>query len=172
MAGLVIVNTGNGKGKTTAAIGMAVRAWGQHLRPCVIQFIKSEESRTGEQKAAETMGIAWYQVGEGFVWYAAGATRSRKQAQRGWELAKQTIKAHIYDMVILDEFTYPLNFGWVDVNEAVAWFIHNKPADTHLVITGRDCPQALGDYADVVTDMRVVKHAFDEGVCAQLGVEY
>jgi cob(I)alamin adenosyltransferase len=145
--GLVIINTGNGKGKTTAALGTLLRAWGRGMKVGVVQFLKHEKARFGEIKAAQRLGIDWVATGDGFTWGQ-------------------------YDLLILDEFTYLLHFGWLDTAEVIAWLKANKPPMLHLIITGRDAPEALMEYADLVTEMREVKHPFNEGIVGQAGVEY
>ena len=170
--GLVIVNTGEGKGKSTAALGLVLRAWGRGFRVCVIQFIKAETGQWGEVRAARKMGIEWRSTGDGFTWTSRDIDESAARAVRGWELAQEKICSGQYDMILLDEFTYPLIFGWLDAAQVVDWLKANKPAELHLVITGRDAPQPLIDYADLVTEMRAVKHPFEQGVKAQPGIEF
>lgn len=170
--GLVIVNTGNGKGKTTAALGMLLRAWGRDLRICVIQFIKAETGGWGEIKAARKLGIEWHKMGDGFTWLSKDMDETIAKAQQGWRLAQEKITSGSFDLIILDEFTYPLDFGWLDPAEVVLWLKANRPADLHLVITGRNAPVELIDYADLVTEMNVVKHPYEQGVPAQPGIEY
>ena len=170
--GLVIVNTGHGKGKTTAALGTLLRAWGQGMRPCVIQFIKHEKGKWGEAKAARQIGIEWHQVGNGFTHVSKDLNKTIAIARRGWELAQEKIAGGEYDLIILDEFTYPLRYGWLDVAEVIAWLREHKPPTLHLIITGRDAPPALIEFADLVTEMRKVKHPFDQGIRAQPGIEF
>jgi cob(I)alamin adenosyltransferase len=169
-AGLVIVNTGNGKGKTTAALGLAMRAWGRDLRVCVIQFIKGA-GRTGEALAARRMGLEWHVTGSGFTWTGDKAEQARLAAA-AWEEARAKILAGNYDIVVLDEFTYAFDFGWLSVTGVIEWLRANKPASLHLVITGRGAPPELIDYADLVTEMVEVKHPFKKGVFGQPGIEY
>lgn len=170
--GLVLVFTGNGKGKTTAALGTLFRAWGRDFRVCVIQFLKAETGAWGEVKAAQRLGIEWYKTGDGFTWTSKDIDETRAKALHGWELAKQKIASGEYDLVILDEFTYPLAFGWLDPGEVIEWLRAHKPPQMHLIITGRDAPPLLIEYADLVTEMREVKHPFAIGVKAQAGIEY
>jgi cob(I)alamin adenosyltransferase len=170
--GLVIVNTGEGKGKTTAALGMLFRAWGQDFRVCVIQFIKAETGRWGEVKAAKKLGIEWHKMGDGFIWDTEDMEETIARAREGWRLAQEKISSDGYDVILLDEFTYPLHLGWLEVEEVISWLKANKPEKLHLLITGRDAPQELLDYADLVTEMTMVKHPFDRGVPAQPGVEF
>jgi cob(I)alamin adenosyltransferase len=170
--GLVIVYTGNGKGKTTAGLGLLLRAWGQDLRLCVIQFIKAETGNWGEVKAARKLGIEWHKMGDGFTWTSQDIDETANKAIQGWQLAQQVISSGNYDLVLLDEFTYPLHYDWLETQQVIAWLQDNKPPHLHLVITGRNAPQALLDYADLVTEMIEVKHPFEQGMKAQPGIEY
>ncbi len=172
--GIVIVNTGDGKGKTTAAIGLMTRAWGRNMRIGVLQFIKNENARYGEIKASERMGgIDWISTGDGFTWTSKDMDETEARAHCGWELAKERIASGKYDLLIMDEFTYALHYGWLDTAEVIAWLKANKPEMLHLVITGRNAPEALIEYADLVTEMRLIKHPFrEQGIRAQAGVEY
>lgn len=170
--GLVIVNTGDGKGKTTAALGLALRAWGRGFRICVLQFIKAETGQWGEVKAAKKLGIEWHKAGDGFTWESHDIDETIALARAGWQLAQEKIASDQYDLIILDEFTYPLHYAWLEPGMVVAWLAAHKPERLHLVITGRSAPQALIDYADLVTEMQVVKHPFDQGIKAQPGIEF
>jgi cob(I)alamin adenosyltransferase len=172
--GLVIVNTGKGKGKTTAALGMLLRAWGRDMKVGVIQFIKNENARYGEIKASQRMGnIDWISTGDGFTWTSKDMDETEAKARHGWQLAQARIASAQYDLLILDEFTYPLHYGWLDVDEVITWLRANKPPMLHLVITGRYAPEALIEYADLVTEMRQIKHPYKEqGIRAQAGIEY
>jgi cob(I)alamin adenosyltransferase len=171
--GLLIVNTGNGKGKTTAALGVLVRAWGRDLRVGGIQFFKHENANYGELRALERMGIILTPMGDGFTWTSRDLDETQARALHGWETARAKIISGDYDVFLLDEFTYVLHFGWLDTHEVVAWIREHKPPMLHLIITGRDAPQALIDAADLVTEMREVKHPFrDQGLKAQPGIEF
>jgi cob(I)alamin adenosyltransferase len=171
--GLVIVNTGNGKGKTTAALGMMLRAWGRDMKIGVVQFLKHEKARFGEIKAGERMGIDWISTGDGFTWASQDVDETEAKARHGWQLAQERIASGRYDLLILDEFTYPLHYGWLDTSEVIAWLKANKSPMLHLIITGRYAPDALIEYADLVTEMRQIKHPLEEqGVGAQAGIEY
>ena len=172
--GLVIVNTGSGKGKTTAALGVLLRAWGRKMRIGVIQFLKNENARFGEIKAAERMGnIDWISTGDGWTWTSQDMDETEAKARQAWAVAQERITGGEYDLFIMDEFTYALHYGWLDAEEVVAWLKANKPAMLHLIITGRNAPAALVDYADLVTEMREIKHPFKEqGIRAQAGIEY
>jgi cob(I)alamin adenosyltransferase len=170
--GLVIVNTGNGKGKSTAAFGLLLRAWGRGLRVCVVQFIKSETGKWGEIKAAQKLGIDWFTTGDGFTWTSKDMDETVARAIAGWEVAKEKITSDNYDVIVLDEFTYAMHFAWLDTYQVIDWLKANKPAELHLVITGRDAPAELIEYADIVTEMVEVKHPYQQGIQAQAGVEF
>jgi cob(I)alamin adenosyltransferase len=171
--GLVIVNTGKGKGKTTAAFGMMTRAWGRDMRVGMVQFLKNENARFGELRAAEKMGVEVVSTGDGFTWTSRDGDETIARARAAWEQAKARIASGDYDMLVLDEFTYPLHYGWLDVHEVIEWLREHKPSMLHLVITGRYAPDALIDFADLVTEMREIKHPLHEqGIRAQPGVEF
>jgi cob(I)alamin adenosyltransferase len=172
--GLVIVNTGNGKGKTTAALGVMTRAWGRKMRIGVLQFLKNENARFGEIKAAAQMGqIDWISLGDGWTWTSQDMDETEAKARYGWQVAQERILSGNYDLLILDEFTYPLHYGWLDTTDVIEWLQANKPPLLHLIITGRYAPPALIEYADLVTEMRQIKHPFSEqGIRAQAGIEY
>ncbi len=170
--GLLIVNTGDGKGKTTSALGTVLRAWGQGLRICVIQFIKAETGEWGEVKAARKLGIEWHTLGDGFTWRSRDVDQTRARALEAWYLAQAKITSGQYDLIVLDEFTYPLSFGWLDAAGVVTWLEANKPVMLHLIITGRNAPAPLVDAADLVTEMREIKHPFRANVRAQKGIEF
>ncbi|GAB4504942.1 MAG: cob(I)yrinic acid a,c-diamide adenosyltransferase [Anaerolineales bacterium] len=170
--GLLIVNTGDGKGKSTAAFGMLLRAWGRGMKVCVIQFIKSETGKWGEVKAAQKMGIEWLTTGDGFTWLSKDMDETAARALHGWKLAQEKIVSGNYDLIVLDEFTYPLHYGWLDTAEVLRWLSANRPPGLHLVITGRYAPQELISAADLVTEMKLVKHPYQQGVRAQAGIEF
>jgi cob(I)alamin adenosyltransferase len=171
--GLVIVNTGDGKGKTTAGLGIALRAWGHDMRVCVIQFLKNGNLRSGEARAAEKLGIEWHALGDGYTWSSQDIEKSRSKALAAWLTAQEVIASGRYDVVVLDEFTYLLHLGWLDSGEVVSWLQAHRPPPLHLVITGRHAPQALVEMADLVTEMREVKHPYAERkLAAQAGIEY
>lgn len=172
--GLVIVNTGTGKGKTTAALGVMTRAWGRKMRVGVLQFLKNENARFGEIKAATRMGdIDWISTGDGWTWTSADMDETEARARHGWQIAQEHITSGNYDLLILDEFTYPLHYGWLNTQEVIGWLTANKPEMLHLIITGRYAPDALIEYADLVTEMREIKHPLkNQGIRAQAGIEY
>ena len=171
--GLVIVNTGNGKGKTTAALGVLMRAWGRDMRVAGVQFFKHENASFGELKAAERMGIKLTPMGDGFTWTSKDIDETRAKAVHGWEIAKPQIASGDYDIFLLDEFTYVMSYGWLKPEEVIEWLKANKPPMLHLIITGRHAPDALIEYADLVTEMKEIKHPFKEqGIHAQRGIEF
>ncbi len=170
--GLVIVNTGDGKGKTTAALGLLLRAWGRGMQVCMLQFLKNENAKYGEIKAAEKLGIEIKPTGDGFTWLSKEIDETVARAQHGWQMAQEKIISGDYDVIILDEFTYPLYYGWIDVAETIQWLKENKPPMLHLVITGRNAPPALLEFADLVTEMKEIKHPHQEGIQGQPGIEF
>ncbi len=171
--GLVIVHTGNGKGKTTAALGMLMRAWGRDMRLGGIQFFKHENANFGELRSAQRMGIELTPMGDGFTWTSRDMDETQARALHGWEQAQQRIASNAYDIFLLDEFTYVLNFGWLEVQTVVDWLRDHKPPRLHLIITGRDAPSELIAFADMVTEMTLIKHHFaDQGIKAQKGIEF
>jgi cob(I)alamin adenosyltransferase len=170
--GLIMVHTGYGKGKTTAALGMAFRALGHGLPVCIIQFVKGTW-KYGEMDSAKRFEdlLEFHVVGKGFTWKSKDPELDRLAARDGWELAKAKIEDGRHNLVILDEFTYALNYKMVDKDEVVA-FLRQKPERTHVLVTGRDAPAALVEIADLVTEMREMKHPFRSGVAAQKGIEF
>jgi cob(I)alamin adenosyltransferase len=170
--GLVIVNTGDGKGKTTAALGTILRAWARGWRIAVIQFLKSEGGTWGEVKAAAKLDIEWHKTGDGFTWLSKDMDETTAKALHGWAVAQEKIASGDYDLILLDEFTYLLDYEWLDVQEVIAWLKANKPPDLHLIITGRNAPSRLIEYADLVTEMLNIKHPYQQGGKAQTGIEF
>jgi cob(I)alamin adenosyltransferase len=170
--GLVIVYTGDGKGKTTAALGLLMRAAGRRMRVCMIQFVKSERGKWGERRAAQQLDIEWHQMGDGFTWTSKDLEETSAKARRAWEFAQEKIQSGGYDLIVLDEFTYPLALGWLKTATIIDWLKLHRPEGLHLVITGRSAPTELVEYADLVTEMKAVKHPFEKGVKAQAGIEF
>lgn len=168
---LVLVNTGDGKGKSTAAFGTVLRAVARGWSVAVIQFLKSGDWQVGEEKILTGHGVDWWSLGDGFTWDSEDLSASEAIAASAWKRARETIESGEYDLVLLDEVTYPVNWGWIDVQE-VADAITNRPEKVSLILTGRDAPQELIALADTVTDMKKVKHAFDRGVMARRGIDY
>jgi cob(I)alamin adenosyltransferase len=175
---LVIVHTGTGKGKSTAAFGLALRAWNQGWPIGVFQFVKSAKWRVGEENALRTLGasgqggtVAWHKMGEGWSWIQRHPEDHAAQAAEGWAQITRDLAAQTYRFYVLDEFTYPIKWGWVDVQEVIS-VLRDRPGRQHVVITGRDAHPALVDYADLVTDMTKVKHPMDRGQKGQKGIEW
>ncbi|MGQ9887192.1 MAG: cob(I)yrinic acid a,c-diamide adenosyltransferase [Aggregatilineales bacterium] len=170
--GLVLVNTGEGKGKSTAAFGVILRMLGRKKRVALVQFLKHESGQWGEIRALAQLGLEAEKTGDGWTWTSKDISESQARALRGWEIAKERIASGDYDLVVLDEFTYLLNYGWLDTAEVLDWLKENKPEHLNLIITGRDAPQALIDYADTATNMTKLKHAYDAGIPARAGIEF
>lgn len=171
VSSLVLVNTGDGKGKSTAAFGTALRAIARGWQVGVIQFLKSGDWSVGEEKLGRQLGMDWWVLGDGFTWDSDDMEESEAIAAEAWVSAKKRIASGDYDLLILDEITYPISWGWIDVAEVVS-VIENRPERLNLVLTGRDAPAALIEVADTVTEMRKVKHAFDAGIMAKRGIDY
>ena len=170
--GLVVINTGNGKGKTTAALGVLFRAWGREMRIEMFQFLKHTGARFGEKRAADKLGIPIKAMGDGFTWRSKDMDRTQELARQQWENCKQAILSDQHDVLILDEFTYPLHYGWVPVEEVIET-LKRKPHMMHVIITGRYAPDELIEFADLVTEMREVKHPYrEQGIKAQPGLEF
>ena len=170
--GIVIVNTGNGKGKTTAALGVLLRAWGRGMDVRMFQFIKNTGSRYGEQRAAEKIGLSISALGDGFTWLSKDLEHSGELASEQWERCKEAILHGGHDVVVMDELTYALHFGWVATEELIET-LKQRPTAMHVIITGRDAPESLVAYADLVTEMREIKHPYTEkGIKAQPGIEF
>lgn len=168
--GLIIVNTGDGKGKSTAAFGLALRAHGRGKRVHVYQFMKVPSARFGEHRVFEQLGVPIEGLGDGFSWKSQDLERSAQLARDGWARARAKILAGEHFMVVLDEITYPLIYGWLSL-DSVLETLKNRPADVHVVLTGRRCPPEIIALADTVTEMTKIKHAFEAGVPAQRGIE-
>lgn len=169
---MLIVNTGKGKGKSTASFGVMLRGWARGYRIGVYQFVKSGKWNVGEQKAAETLGnIDWFKMGDGWTWTVEDLEVSEDLAREGWEEVKRRITDETYDMLLLDEFTYPMKWGWVDTEEVVE-FLANRPGFQHVIISGRDAPEKLVEAADLVSEIQKIKHPMDEGFKGQKGIEW
>jgi cob(I)alamin adenosyltransferase len=169
---VVVVNTGDGKGKSTAAFGVVVRGVARDWDVAVVQFLKSGRWQVGEEQVCrDRLGVDWFAVGEGFTWDSADLSEDEAVAQAGWAHARAIIEAGRHRLVVLDEITYPMTWGWISTDEVVAT-IAGRPEDVNVVCTGRDAPAALVDVADTVTEMRKVKHAYDTGVLAKKGIDY
>ena len=172
--GLLIVNTGDGKGKSTAAFGLALRAHGRtHVHGLLVkiyQFMKVPSARFGEHRIFEQLGIPIEGLGDGFSWKSQDLERSAQLARDGWAKASATIMGGGHFLVVLDEITYPLIYGWLPL-EGVLDTLRNRPKHVHVCLTGRRCPPEIIALADTVTEMTMVKHAFTAGIPAQRGIE-
>jgi cob(I)alamin adenosyltransferase len=168
---LVLVNTGEGKGKSTAAFGVIMRAVARGWRVCVIQFIKSDKWKVGEEKIGRQLGVEWLKGGDGFTWESPDLDRSEGRAAAAWQLAAAAITGGEYQLVVLDEITYPMNWRWIDADEVIR-VIRSRPPKVNVIATGRDAPQALIDVADTVTEMVKIRHAYDRGIRARRGIDF
>ena len=170
--GLLILFTGDGKGKTTAALGTALRAAGHGKRTGIVQFIKGTWTY-GELDALKRFDdlIDLHVMGRGFTWKSEDLEKDKAIARQGWKQATEMIRSGNYDLVILDELTYLMTYGFVDSHEVLA-ALADKPADLHIIVTGRGASKDLVDLADMVTDMQAVKHPYRDGIIAQPGIEY
>jgi cob(I)alamin adenosyltransferase len=171
--GLIIVHTGKGKGKSTAAFGMVFRALGHGMPVAIVQFVKGKW-QTGERVALEKFGdlVSINTMGEGFTWETQDRQRDLQAARAAWERAKGIIKAGMHRIVLLDEINIVLRYDYLPMDEVVAFLRDEKPADVHVIVTGRNANEALIEVADLVTEMEVVKHPFRSGVKAQKGIEF
>ena len=151
--GLVIINTGEGKGKTTAALGLLLRAWGHDMKVIMLQFVKKSTANFGEHRAARKIGIEIVPRGAGFTKGGKNEAENKRLSREQWEKAKELIGSGNYQVVVLDEFTYPLKYGWLSVEEVIA-ALDSRTAKVHVVITGRDAPEELIYFADMVTEMK------------------
>jgi len=168
---VLIVNTGDGKGKSTAAMGMVMRSVARGWKVAVVQFIKSGDWKVGEEKMGRQLGVDWDVGGDGFSWDSEDLDRSAELNRDVWRLAMMRIEEGRHRLVVLDEITYPINWGWIDEEEVVST-IANRPANVNVVVTGRDAPAGLIEIADTVTEMRPVKHAYDQGISAIRGIDF
>jgi cob(I)alamin adenosyltransferase len=168
---LFLVNTGNGKGKSSAAFGVMLRALAADWPVAVCQFIKSGDWKVGEEKIGRQLGVDWHSFGDGFTWDSADIEVDKAHAREGWSTAKQLIEAGAHRLVLLDEITYLCTWDWIDLDDVVTT-IRDRPGHVSIIVTGRDAPAELIDLADTVTEMREVKHAYQSGVRAKRGIDY
>ncbi|WP_326553790.1 cob(I)yrinic acid a,c-diamide adenosyltransferase [Micromonospora sp. NBC_01813] len=177
---VLAVHTGAGKGKSTAAFGMALRAWSAGWPIVVYQFVKSPKWKVGEETALRTLGesakgapVTWHKMGEGWSWIQRPGTERdhAAEAAEGWAQIRRDLAAQAYRFYVLDEFTYPIKWGWIDVAEVVS-VLRDRPGSQHVVITGRDAASELVELADLVTEMTKVKHPMDAGRKGQQGIEW
>ena len=170
--GVVLVHTGEGKGKSSSAIGMVFRAAGWGMKVCVIQFIKGQW-QTGEQKAAQRFdNIEWHALGDGFTWDTKNPEQDIKTSREIWEFSQDKICSEQFDLVVLDEINYCCGYGWISGEEIAEFLSNKKPSWLHLVLTGRNAAPEVIEAADTVTEMKIVKHAFTQGIKAEQGVEF
>ena len=181
---ITAVHTGPGKGKSTAAFGLALRGWSQGWSIGVFQFVKSAKWRIGEQTVLETLGrlhdetgeggpVEWHKMGSGWSWSRKSGSEDdhAAAAAEGWDEIKRRLAAEAHDLYVLDEFTYPVKWGWIDVDDVVET-LAKRPGRQHVVMTGRDADPKLIEIANLVTEMTKVKHPFDEGQKGQRGIEW
>ena len=168
---LVLVNTGNGKGKSTAAFGTMIRAVARGWPVGVVQFLKSGKWNTGEEKVARQLGVEWHAIGEGFTWDSEDLSQDEAVAREAWRQASTLLASGTHRLLVLDEITYPMNWGWFDTDEVVA-AIRDRSPKVNVICTGRDAPEALLAIADTATEMRVLKHAYESGIRAMKGIDY
>jgi cob(I)alamin adenosyltransferase len=168
---IVIVNTGDGKGKSTAAFGTMLRAVARGWSVGVVQFMKSEKWKVGEEKVGVSLGVHWLKGGDGFSWESNDLDATERLAVHTWQVARSAIEQGEHHLVILDEITYPMRWGWIDTDEVVAT-IENRPRHVNIVATGRSAPAGLINVADTITEMVNVRHAFDQGIKARRGIDF
>jgi cob(I)alamin adenosyltransferase len=168
---VVLLNTGDGKGKSSAAFGVMARGWARGWRVAVVQFVKGGRWKTGERKLADHLGVEWHTLGDGFTWESNDLDETAAKGRHAWEVAAAKLASGDYDLLILDELTYAVSYGWVPA-ATVAAAVRDRAAHTNVVITGRNAAPELVDVADTVTEMRKVKHAYDRGIGAKKGIEY
>lgn len=169
--GLLLINTGTGKGKSSAAFGVLARALGHGMKAAVIQFVKGRSDTGEEAFFRDHPRVSWHVMGDGFTWETQDAERDAATARKAWELACAHLRDDSIDLVILDEFTYALKYRWLTIEEVTEALVR-RPAMQHVVITGRAAPEALIELADTVSEINLVKHAFKAGVQAMPGIEW
>jgi cob(I)alamin adenosyltransferase len=168
---IVLLNTGHGKGKSSAAFGVMGRGWARGWTVGVVQFVKSGKWKTGERKLADHLGIEWHTLGDGFTWESTDLDETAAKGRHAWDVACTKLASGDYDLLILDEITYAVSYGWVAAAE-VASGIRERAPGTNVVLTGRDAAPELVEVADTVTEMHKIKHAYDRGIGAKKGIEY
>ena len=168
---VVVVNTGNGKGKSSSAFGIMIRGVARGWNVAVVQFIKSGDWKVGEEKIGRQLGVDWFAFGEGFTWDSEDMSNDIAHARAGWSKAVELMNAGEHQLVIFDELTYLSNFGWLPIGDIVD-AVQHRPRHVNVVITGRDAAPELIEIADTVTEMVEVKHAYQQGIRAMRGVDY
>jgi len=170
--GVVLVHTGEGKGKSSSAFGVTFRAAGWGMQVCVIQFIKGKW-KTGEERAAKKFdNIEWHALGDGFTWDTKNPEQDIKTSRAIWDLCKEKVRSHEFDLIVFDEINYCASYGWIPGEEIATFIREEKPAWMHLILTGRDAPAEVIEAADTVTEMKKIKHAFDAEITATQGIEF
>jgi cob(I)alamin adenosyltransferase len=169
--GLLLVNTGTGKGKSSAAFGVLARALGHGMKAAVVQFVKGRSDTGEEAFFRDHPRVSWHVMGDGFTWETQDAERDAASARKAWELVCAHLDDDSIDLVILDEFTYALKYRWLTMEE-VTQALLQRPTMQHVIITGRAAPEALIELADTVSEINLVKHAFKAGVQAMPGIEW
>lgn len=172
--GLLMINTGDGKGKTTCALGLMMRAAGRGMNCCMLQFMKSKTDRYGEHESAELLGIEVHTMGDGFTWDTQDTAQDIKTSEETWELCKQKMHSEEYDLLVFDELVYVLDYKFLNLQNVIEELKLVRAAQPHLhiVLTGRNAPPELIEIADLVTEMKEVKHPFHAGIFAQQGIEF
>ncbi len=168
---VVLLNTGHGKGKSSAAFGVMSRGWARGWKVAVVQFVKGGKWKTGERKLADHLGIEWHTLGDGFTWESTDLDETAAKGRHAWAVAREKLASGDYQLLILDEITYAVKFGWVDGADVAAG-VRDRAPRTNVVLTGRDAAPELVEVADTVTEMRKLKHAYDRGIKAIKGIEY
>ena len=168
---LLLVHTGDGKGKSTAAFGVMLRSLARGWQVAVVQLVKSGGWHVGEETIGRQLGVTWVNAGDGFTWDSDDLDHDRALARDGWATAAALIAAGEHRLVVLDELTYLLNWGWLDADAVIA-ALAARPSHVSVIVTGRDAPEALVAIADTVTEMRKVRHAYDRGIAAKRGIDH
>ena len=168
---LLLVHTGHGKGKSSSAFGVMIRGLAREWKVGVVQFVKSGNWNVGEEKIGRQLGADWFALGEGFTWDSQNLEQDKKTGAAAWKKAEELLKSGAYDLLIFDELTYLLNWNWVETQLVIDALV-TRPEHINVVVTGRDAPQSLIDIADTVTEMRNIKHAYENGFKAKRGIDY
>ncbi|MBX3288612.1 MAG: cob(I)yrinic acid a,c-diamide adenosyltransferase [Acidobacteria bacterium] len=172
--GLLMVNTGDGKGKTTAALGVLIRAAGRGMNCCLIQFMKSKNDRYGEHESLEQLGVEVHTMGDGFTWDTNDKAQDIRTSEETWQLCVEKMRSGEYDLLVFDELVYVLDYKFLDVNDVLAEIkaVREEQPHLHIIVTGRNAPAELIEAADLVTEMKEIKHPFHAGIYAQQGIEF